>query len=430
LAALGALDALADHAFVVTDAPSHTEVIVGSRVMVPDGVVCAAGTSAPSHELLLAEAGPRYLTCVGADGANIVGLDLSVVHLRARALGPDGRDVERLARVAPTEVRVLLDGGEVDRAALRIDASGGTASAPVVDADGSLRTTLTPTSDVSGPITLAFALASAPDVVLGSIELPVDEPPVVEPPVILERPRPTALHEGLGLFAMPSWVGLRDEQRTGVGGTLGLTAVSARLGEPDPRVRLVAAATAGLFDDYLRISATVPLDVLGQATRSADRGARDVYFSLGSRLLATDGFAGTGLGLALELGMWAPSAGQSGLDRGRLMVAGDVSFRFLDRLAFRTRQAGQFDLIENGSVLWTSAYGFDVVIAGPLSAGLEGTMSIGREDGRDWYAGGVGLGLGLDLSPVVLSLAGRYGFGDDLWPTATIAFNARASFDP
>lgn len=429
LAVLGELDALADHAFLLTEPPARPEVIVGSRVLVPEGVVCAAGTSAPAHELVLASTGDLYLTCVDAGGANIVGLDLSVVHLRARAIGPDGHEVEQLDREAPTEVRVVLDGGEVDRAALRITATGGSASPPVVEADGALRTTLTPIADVTGPITLAFALETTPDVVLGSLELPVDEP-LAPRAASVEAPRPTALHEGLGLFATPSWVGLRDEQRTGLGGTLGITVASARLGEPDPRVRLVAGATAGLFDEYLRISATVPLDVLGQASRSADLGARDVYFSLGSRVLATDGFDGTGLGLAFELGLWAPTAAQNGLDRGRLMVAGDVSFRFLDRLAFRTRQAGQFDLVENGSLLWTSAYGFDVVIVGPFSAGLEGTMTIGREDGRDWYAGGVGVGLGLDLSPVVLSLAGRYGFGDDLWPTATIALSARASFDP
>ena len=45
------------------------------------------------------------------------------------------------------------------------------------------------------------------------------------------------------------------------------------------------------------------------------------------------------------------------------------------------------------------------------------------------FRSGVGLALGLDLAPVFLSLAGRYGFGDDLWPTATIALNARAAFD-
>lgn len=115
------------------------------------------------------------------------------------------------------------------------------------------------------------------------------------------------------------------------------------------------------------------------------------------------------------------------------MFAINVSFRFAERFALRTRQSGIFDLaggpVAPGSLLWASAYGFDVEVAGPLSLGLEGTMTIGREDGRDWYAGGVGLGVGIDLRPVVISVAGRYGFGDDLWPTATVAANVRASFE-
>jgi hypothetical protein len=80
-------------------------------------------------------------------------------------------------------------------------------------------------------------------------------------------------------------------------------------------------------------------------------------------------------------------------------------------------------------MLWASAYGLDVAVTGPLSLGLEGTLTIGREAATDWFAGGVGLGLGFDLHPVVISLAGRVGFGDDLWPQGTGALNVRASFE-
>jgi hypothetical protein len=426
VALLEELDALADAAFLLTSAPPRPSVLVGSRVAVPEGVICAAGTSAPSHELTLLEVGDTYVTCVSPAGTTIVGLELSVVRLVARVLDAAGEPVRILPRTEPTEVRVLLEGRELDRAALEATAEGGEVSAPVVEADGALRTTITPFATASGPVTLAFSLRAAPDVVLGSVEVPVEEPEPVEVAPLEEMHTP-ALHEGLGLFAMPSWVGLRDEQRTGIGGTLGMTVTSARLGEPDARVRLIAGATAGLFDEYLRIGAVAPLDVIGQAARSADRGARDLYLSLGSRVVSSED--ADGVGLAFEVGMWAPTAGALGLDRGRLMIAGDFSFRFLDRLAFRTRQAGIFDLMENGSLLWASAYGFDAWVEGPLSLGLEGTMTIGREDGRDWYAGGVGLGVGLDLRPVVISIAGRYGFGDDLWPTATVAANVRASFE-
>jgi hypothetical protein len=429
--ALGELeifDALADRAMTLTSAPPREAVLVGTRVIVPSGVVCAFGAGAPSHELVLAQAAEGYLTCVDEGGANIVGFELRVVAMRARVTDVLGQPITQLGRESPSDVLVLLDAPSLARDALVVRASGGEASMPVVTPEGALRTTLTPTAAVAGPITLAIAERSAPDTVLASVEIAVADPPPPPPPPPPPEPvRRVAIHEALGAQAMPSWVGLRDEQRSGSGGHLGVLVASARLGEPLPRVRLVAGATAGLFDDYLRISAIAPLDVIGQSSRDADRGARDLFVSLGSRVLAAAPEGG--LGLAVELGAWAPTAGALGLDRGRLSVAADLSLRFAERWVLRTRQAGLFDLVGNGSVLWASAYGVDVVIAGPFSVGLEGTMTMGTEAGTAWYAGGAGLGLGLDLSPVVLSLAGRVGFGDDLWPQATVAASARALFE-
>ena len=97
------------------------------------------------------------------------------------------------------------------------------------------------------------------------------------------------------------------------------------------------------------------------------------------------------------------------------MIAADFSLRFLDddRLAVRTRQAGIFDLTDGGSVLWASAYGFDVWIVGPLSAGVELDLTIGRDDTLMRVAAAVGAGLALDLGPVAISAAGRVGFADD-----------------
>lgn len=425
------LDALAEAALFATSAPPPPEALLSTRVVVPDGVVCAEGTSEPSHELVLRAAGDTFLTCVSPAGTTIVGLDLRVVLLRARVLTDAGEALGPLSSEQPTNVHLVLEGGGVDPGALVLAAEGIDVGPPTLDGAGGLFATLTPSASAAGDIALTLAMRDAPDVIIGSAQVSIAAPePVVEapPPVEPTVASSFALHEGLGVFATPSWVGLRDEQRTGIGGTLGLTFASARLGEVDPRVRMVAGVTAGLEGDYLRLSAVAPLDIIGQATRSADRGARDLFVAVGSRVLSTED--GGGAGLALEVGMWAPTAGTQGLDRGRLSVAGDFSLRFLERLALRTRQAGIFDLVSNGSMLWASAYGFDVSIVGPLSVGLEGTMTIGREDGRDWYAGGVGLGVGLDLSPVVISIAGRYGFGDDLWPTATLAANVRASFDP
>ena len=243
----------------------------------------------------------------------------------------------------------------------------------------------------------------------------VAEAPVVSeeapPPVEEPRYRPHALHEGLGLAAFASWVGLRDERRRGSGMHLAITGQSAAEGDADALLRVSAGLRASLLEERLRLDVAVPLDAVGSQARSAQRGSRDLYAAASSLVLDD---RERGLGLAAEVGVWIPTAGADGLDRGRLSIALDGSLRFLDeRLAVRTRQAGLFDLTEGGSLLWASAYGFDVWIAGPLSAGLEVSLVMGREDARDWIAAGVGAGVALDLDVVVISLAGRYGFGDD-----------------
>lgn len=242
-----------------------------------------------------------------------------------------------------------------------------------------------------------------------------EAPPVVSeevpPPTEEAHYRPHALHEGLGLAAFASWVGLRDERRRGSGMHLAVTAQSAAEGDADALVRVSAGLRASLLEERLRLDVAVPLDAVGSQARSAQRGSRDLYAAASSLVLDD---RESGLGLAAEVGVWIPTAGADGLDRGRLSIALDGSLRFLDeRLAVRTRQAGLFDLNDGGSLLWASAYGFDVWIAGPLSAGLEVSLVMGREDARDWLAAGVGAGVALDLDAVVISLAGRYGFGDD-----------------
>lgn len=424
------LDALADAALFATSAPPPPEVLRGSRVVVGDGIVCAMGAGEPSHELVIETMGASFLTCIDAGGQNIVGIDVSVVGIRGTILAEDGSPLGTLVRGTTTPVRIHLESGAPDESAVLVTGAPGIEVEGLASrTDGELAATLVVADDAAETLSLSLAHRDQPALALGSLAITTEAPAPPPPPPPPPPPVPPfALHEGLGAFAMPSWVGLRDEQRTGIGATLGMTVASARLGEPDPRVRMIAGVNAGLFDEYLRISAVAPLDVLGQASRTADRGARDLYVSLGSRVLQAAQTGG--LGLAFDVGLWTPTAGSAGLNRARLSVAADFSVRIAERVALRTRQAGIFDLGAGDSLLWASAYGVDVVIAQPLSIGVEGTMTIGREDGRDWYAGGAGLALGLDLSPVFLSLAGRYGFGDDLWPTATIALNARAAFDP
>ncbi len=424
------LDALSDAALFATSAPPPPEVLRGTRVVVPDGIVCAMGASTPSHELVLEAIGPAFLTCVDGAGQNIVGMDVVVVGIRATLLAEDESPLGSLVRGSTTPVRIRLEAGAPDESAVLVTGADGIEVRDLAArADGELGATLVVAPDASESLALTLAHRDAPTLALGRLDVHTEAPPAPPPPPPPPPPAiPFSIHEALGAFAMPSWVGLRDEQRTGVGGTIGITFASARLGEPDPRLRMVAGVTAGMFDEHLRISAVAPLDIMGQASRSADRGARDLFVSLGTRVLSSAQTGG--VGLAFDVGLWTPTAGAQGLDRPRLSIATDFSVRIVDRVALRTRQSGIFDLSSGDSMLWASAYGVDVLIAHPLSIGVEGTMTIGREDGRDWYAGGTALALGLDLRPVFLSLAGRYGFGDDLWPTATIAFNARVAFDP
>ena len=53
-----------------------------------------------------------------AEGANIVGLELDVVSLRARVLDASGAEVAALSREAPTDVQIVIDAVDVDRATL------------------------------------------------------------------------------------------------------------------------------------------------------------------------------------------------------------------------------------------------------------------------------------------------------------------------
>lgn len=420
------LDALSDAALFATSAPPPPEVLRGTHVVVGEGIICARGTSEPSHELVLDEMGVGFLTCIDAAGQTIAGLDVSVIGIRATLVAADGSPLGVLRRGTTVPVRIRFDASADERAILVTGAPGVDVEEVALLGGSQLGANLVIAESAAESLTLSFAHRDEPTLSLGTAAF-TTEPPLAPPPLAPPLP-PFAVHEGLGAFAMPSWVGLRDEQRTGIGATLGIMVASARLGEQDPRVRMVAGVTAGLLNEYLRISAVAPLDILGQSSRSSDRGARDLFVSLGSRVLSSAETGG--VGLAFDVGLWTPTAGASGLNRARLSVATDFSARVGERVVLRTRQAGIFDVGSGDSMLWASAYGVDVLIAEPLTIGVEGTMTLGHEDGREWYAGGAALALGLDLSPVFLSLAGRYGFGDDLFPTATIALNARAAFDP
>ncbi|MCA9610988.1 MAG: LysM peptidoglycan-binding domain-containing protein, partial [Myxococcales bacterium] len=372
-----------------------------ATLMLPDDIRCRFGASDPVQQLRLVDEGPLALTCAAGD-EEVGGLAMQVLASSARLEDREGHTLETLPR-AETAVRVLLDPSIRDVSGLTLLAPEGVAVADVgPHPDGGIEAVLTAseaieaervvvrvaTSDESHLPIADAEVALAP----GAVADTPPPPPSVEPEP--EIPDPHGLQEAFGLAAFASMVGLRDERRSGSGMHLALSFASAESMDPDAQLRVTGGARAAFLDDYLRVEVAVPLDLASSANRTANRGSRDVYFAVSSRVL-NEGM----IGLAVEAGIWAPTAGDQGLDRGRLMIAADFSLRFLDddRLAVRTRQAGVFDLVGSGSVLWSSAYGFDVWIAGPLSAGVELDLSMGHEDGVDLAAGAVGAGLALDL---------------------------------
>jgi hypothetical protein len=427
LAMLHDLDGYGDVDFAA-DVPARVPVLLRSRLLAPDGVTCAVGASAPSEELRFETEGDQHLTCVTAEGENIVGVDVTVQAIQAEVFGEDGA-APVLVRGRVTPVRMAVRAGAATSGLTVVGGLGLTVESVEPLEGGGFRSMVRAAADAPDATELrvvrgAEGAGASSDTVLATAAVRTVDPPaapIVETPVegIVAAP------EALGLAAYTSWVGLRDERRHGSGIWTSLSIESARLGEPDVRVRAAAGVRASFFEEHLRIDAQVPLDIIGIAVRSADRGSRDVFASLSTLLLDGE----EGLGLSLDAGLWAPTSGAQGLDRGRLQVGAELSLRSGDGLTLRTRQAGIFDLVGDGSTLWASAYGFDLAVLRPLVIGAEGTMVIGYEDGRDWYAGGIALSLGLDLSPVVISAAIRYGFGDDLFPVATLVLNVRGSFE-
>ena len=285
------------------------------------------------------------------------------------------------------------------------------------------------------PASAALSVRTPEGVTLASLEVPLASTgevmsDVPEPVRELAPPYRT-VHESFGLPLYASTVGLVDERRRGSGMYLATSVTSAETGDVDPGVRVTGGLRAAFFEDRLRVDLAVPMDALGAPTRTSQRGSRDLFVAVSSLILEGELDADLSGGLAAEVGLFTPTAGADGLDRARLRVAVDGSLRVLEeRLTLRTRQAGIFDTVEDGSMLWASAYGGDVWIAGPFGLGAEVSLVMGREDQQDVIAAGAGLASHLDFGPVAVSLAGRVGFGDtQLLPLMTLSLAVRGTID-
>lgn len=389
-----------------------------ATLTLPDDVRCRFGSSDPVRSLRLVDVGPLELSCE-AGGEALGGLALNVVSSSATILDARSQSIEALPRES-TSIRVAVDPPIEDVSGLTLLAPPRVTVGEVSPhPDGGLRATIVvePDFDASA-LALHVVTADRERLPIAEAEIAVNPMPPEARAIgaaptdrnAAELAGPRGLPEAFGLAAYASTVGLRDERRSGSGMSLAVSFASASAGDDDPQLRITTAARAALFDDYLRLDVAVPADLMGDTSRTSQLGSRDLYLAAGSRVLS-EGM----IGLAFEAGVWAPTAAASGLDRARLQVAGDFSLRFLeqDRLAVRSRQAAIFDLTANGSMLWASAYGFDVWIAGPLSAGLELDLALGTEDGRGWVSAAVGGGVVVDLGMVAIHAAGRVAFGDE-----------------
>ncbi|MFK7991645.1 MAG: FecR domain-containing protein [Sandaracinaceae bacterium] len=411
------------------DAPEVHQIPIGSAVRLPSSMRCRLGEGPVSNELTIRELGPAELTCEG----QVAAFALERVGVTAEAFGDDGVSPPSIAADGtPSPIRVRLAGlGDVSQ--LVFSSPGVETDAVETVEDGEARVILrsVATTDAPADITvrstdgLDLARIAVPRV--GAGEQP--EPVVAEPE---QDPGPHGAQEAFGLPLYASWVGLVDERRRGSGMHAAMSFTSAEEGDADPTVRVTAGLRAAFFDDRLRVDVAVPVDALGGTERTARRGSRDVYAAVSSLLLEeTEEDSEDGFGLAAEAGVFLPTGEAQGLDRVRLRVAVDGSLRVLDeRLVLRTRQAGLFDLDDVGSRLWASAYGADVWIVGPWSAGAEVALTLGEEDGQGAAAAGVGLATHLDFGAIDVSLGGRVGFGDpNLMGLMTLTLGVRGTMD-
>jgi len=379
-------------------------VLPGTTLSAPDGMRCGFGGALEARSTLTA--GEGTVRCEDAGGDPAGGIDLVVRPAdvsvggaaraeRVRLVAGDWRRVRLALRadvVLPDTLVPRAEGVEVrdvrwDGEALTFEARA--------DGVGEGLVELTPEEGAPAVATVAFA-ATAPD---------AGPPPVEAPP----RPPPHALHESLATSLLASSVGVRDIERRGVSATAALgylSAVDATVGD---RLRASVEANGDVFDDHLRLGAGAAFDLYGSYARTAQRGSGDLWLSAAYLPRLAE------LPLAFELGAFFPTQqGDAGLGAVRLVPTVEAAVRLLDeRVALRTRQSALVDLADTGNAAWASSYAADVWIVGPWSAGAELALTLGQEDDDLLFAPVAAVATWVDLGPVSLEVAGRFGLGDE-----------------
>ena len=274
----------------------------------------------------------QAFTCVDGAGATIEG------HRRRGRRDPrraahGGRRGDRRARARQRGAGPRASrwrGARLTRARSRCTACRASRSATSRRTErASSAATLTVSESASETETPPSPLRSAPDVALAMIDVTTEAPP--PPPPLRTARRGAARVPGCKRSSVRSRTRAGGSARRaahGVGGTLGVMVATARLGEPNARLRFLAAASAGLSTSTCA-SARPCRSTPSAAARSADRGSRDLFRD--DRLAPALG-ARHGFGLVLELGVDA-DGGRARADRARFQPALDLGAHRRDRRA-------------------------------------------------------------------------------------------------
>lgn len=406
----GASEASTFQAIDPSEEPGPLEVALGTRITLADDVTCAMADGSRASELVVTSETPP--SCTDASGAPVALLPLRVASLSLRVDGDEivaGGGVHEItlhpsAGSIPAAATVTGDGVTVERVERRGDDLVLTVRAPEAAGSASLAVVVEDTVLATASLSLAPAPSSTPTETAPaeatSAEAETPAVPVEEPPA-----PPGALTEAVGAIPFSQSVGLRDLDVRGVGGRLGVAGVDTRGG---PIVRASLEAFAGLFDDQLRISVAMPIDLANPGVQSWQRGSGD--------LLATVGWLPLRRGpvsLLVDAGIWIPTGIDLGIPNARLVPSAEVAWLVASSFHLRTRQAAIVDLASMGARLWASAYGMDARVVDIVGVGFEVELVVGDPDGNGTRADYAFVPeVVFDLSPVTLHVGGRIGFSN------------------
>lgn len=384
-----------------SEEPGPLTLPLGTHVSLPADVHCEGGAS----ELVVTSETPP--ACSDANGpVALVPWRVETVSLRADAsalVAGERREVAfgLVSGELPPEATLVAHGVTIESVRREGDHLVATMMAPAEASDASVDLVLGTTVLSSTPlaITPAPAVAPPPETTVASTE---EEAAEVEPaPVPDLPPVPGALTEAVGAVPFSESVGLRDLDVRGVGGRVSVATVAAG----DPLVRVALEAFGSVLDDQLRFSIAMPIDATSPRTQSWQDGSADLVVGAGWLPLRRGPVS-----LLVDAAIWVPTELDRGLSLARLVPSVEAAWLVGGTFHLRTRQAAMLDLADHGGRFWSSAYGMDARMVGPLGVGFEVELVVGDPDGtgvRSDYA--FVPEIVLDFDQIALHVGGRFG---------------------